>query len=90
MKNTPYHLAHQVIQKLTKEFAEMRLEVISSVNVLTEAHAGLFTNIPNDANTLSLTSSSQLNPVLNTLNKTEEAYNLSNNKDNLFYNYKMI
>ena len=38
MQNTPYHQANQAIQKFTKQFAEMRPEVLSSVNVFTETH----------------------------------------------------
>ena len=33
IQNTSYHQANQAIQKLTKQFAEMRIEVLSSVNV---------------------------------------------------------
>ena len=79
MQNTPYHLANQAIQKLTKQ---MRLEILSSVNTLTETHADLFTTIPNDNDTSSLTSSLQLSST-KTLNKVEENSNLSH-KDDLF------
>ena len=80
MQNTPYHLANQAIQKLTKQ---MRLEILSSVNTLTETHADLFTTIPNDNDTSSLTSSLQLSSISKTLNKVEENSNLSH-KDDLF------
>ena len=59
----------------------MRLEVLSSVNELTETYTELFTTIPNDKNAPSLTSSSQLSSIPNTLNKVEENNNLSTKDD---------
>ena len=73
----------QAIQKLTKQFAEMRSEVFSGVNALIEAHTNLFTNIANETDSPSLTSSLQLGSILNTLTKVEENNNLSH-KDDLF------
>ena len=58
----------------------MQFEVLSSVDALTGMHADLFTTIPNDANTPSLPSSSQLSSISNILNKVEE----NNNKDDNF------
>ena len=84
MQKTPYHQANQAIQKLTKEFAEMWSEVLSSVNALTEAYADIFTNISNNDDSPHLTSSSQLSSISNPLSKVEGANNLSNNKDDLF------
>ena len=83
MQNTLYHQANQAIQKLTKQFAEMRSEVLSSVNAWTETHTDLFTNPANATDISCLTSSSQLSSISNTLNKVEENNNLSH-KDDLF------
>ena len=74
LQNTPNHQANQAIQKFT---------IFRSVNTLTETHVDLFTIFPNDVDTPSLTSSSQLSSISNTLNKVEGVNNLSNQKDEL-------
>ena len=61
----------------------MTSDVLSSINALTETNIDVITNIANETDSPSLTSSLQLGSILNTLTKVEENNNLSH-KDDLF------
>ena len=78
MANTPYKQSNNAINKLTQEFAEMYSDVLGYVNALTKSHKEFLTNINQNKDLPSL-SSSQISSFSN----SEQMNNINNDNSNL-------